>query len=107
MIPDDAAFIHCTACRISFYLELISELESYPLPNHCPFCGAVGSLDDLEGYLDTMDSALQAEMRRHKFAVLKGGRATNQQEDRHGQEGSRDPDVDRHEQDEGRGEGDG
>jgi len=75
MIPEDAAFIHCTACKLSFYLELISEVENYPLPVNCPFCGTAGSLDDLEGYLDTMDEALQAQLRRSKFSVLKGGRS--------------------------------
>lgn len=76
MIPEDSAFIFCTSCKLSFYLELITELENYPLPMTCPFCGDTGCLDDLEAHLDNADAALQAAMRRSKFALLRGGKPT-------------------------------
>lgn len=105
---EDSAFIYCSTCRLSFYIELVTEVDEYPLPNHCPFCGAVGSLDDLEAHLEHMDTALKAELRRHQFVVLDGGKTTSpNKEDTNGQERNRDPDVDRHEQGKGGGEGNG
>lgn len=74
MIPDDCAFLRCTSCGLSFYLELITEMTDTPLPTNCPYCGAVGCLDDLETHLDTLDATIRAEMRRSKFSLLKGGK---------------------------------